>query len=442
MRKRLLLSLLLIVLSIFSYGQLVFPENATTYISQLEKYDKFMGVIAVSKNGQIELNEGAGYADLDHRVEMLPDTKFRIGSITKMFTSVLVLKAVEENKLRLDDKLSLYLPQIPNADSITIELMLRHRSGIFSVTSEPDFFEWCVKPKTRTELVDIILRNPPVFQPDVKAEYSNSNYILLTFILEDLYQKKYHELLSEKITQPLGLTNTSVGKKINAPENEAYSYRYNGKWEIEAETDMSVPQGAGMIVSTASDLITFIEALFEGKLITKENLDKMTEIKDRFGLGIFMFPFEGKQSFGHAGGIDGFTSMLVHYPEENVTFCFLSNGLNIHKNTISIAILSYAFGLRYEAPSFSTVKVETSILDTYTGEYTSEEFPRNLQVIQKDGQLMAQFADQEAFPLDAFDNTTFRNDQMGLQLVFNSQQNMLILNKGGRNFPFKKFTGR
>lgn len=438
MKTSIFLSFLFVIRSIAGFAQQTFPENAVMYISQLANYQKFMGVIAVSKNGELQLNEPAGLADVENNVPVQPNTKFRIGSISKTFTSVLVLKAVEEGKLKLDDKLSVYLPQIRNSGTITIEQMLRHRSGIYSVTSAVDYLAWCTTPQTRDQLIAIIQKNQPAFEPDAKSEYSNSNYILLTFILEDLYGKTYAALLSEKIAQPLGLNDTYVGGKIDIQKNEAYSYRFAGKWEKENETDMSVPRGAGAVVSNTRDLITFIEALFAGKLITQSSLDKMTEMKDRTGLGMFQFPFEENEGFGHSGGIDGFRSVLVHYPGEKVTFCYLTNGLNYNKNDMSYAILSYAFGKPYELPSFETVAVKQSVLKKYTGEYTSADFPGTIRIFIENDQLMGQASGQGPFLLEASNPTTFRNDMAGVKMVFDAKQRAFTMTQGGRTLQFKK----
>ncbi|MGV3629771.1 MAG: serine hydrolase domain-containing protein [Bacteroidota bacterium] len=438
MKKHLLLPVFLVTVFISGFSQQTFPDNALHFISQLEKYDKFMGVIAVSKDRQIQFNQAVGYADAEQKIKLNADSKFRVGSISKMFTSVLVLKATEEGKMNLNDKLSSYLPQIPNADSITIEQMLRHRSGIFSVSSAADYLQWCEHPKSRQELIQIILENKPAFEPGTKAEYSNSNFILLGFILEDIYGKKLSVLLTEKITRPLGLTNTSIGSKIEPSGNEAYSYRYTQNWKKEIETDMSIPGGAGAVVSTTKDLITFIEALFDGKLIQAENLDKMTEIKDRYGLGMFRFPFDDKTAYGHSGSIDGFLSMLAYYPKEKVTYCFLSNGMNYNRNEMSIAILSYTFGMPYDLPSFESVTVKQSVLKKYTGEYASEQFPAKIRIFLENEQLMGQATGQDPFRLEASDETNFRNDQAGLKIAFDAKKQSFTLNQGGKSFLFQK----
>ena len=116
-------------------------------------------------------------------------------------------------------------------------------------------------------MVEIITLAGSDFEPDSKTEYSNSNFVLLTYILEKTYSQSYSELLQNYIIRPVGLTNTYFGGKITPNQNECKSYRFNGTWKIEPETDISIPLGAGGIISTTSDLTKFADALFSGKLL-------------------------------------------------------------------------------------------------------------------------------------------------------------------------------
>ena len=234
------------------------------YFETLADNNKFMGSVAVAHNGNIIYQKAIGFADAENKKKADTKTKYRIGSITKTFTATLVMKAVEENKLKLNETLEKYYPQIKNADSITIEHLLSHRSGIHSFTNDEEYDEWNEQAKTEKELIEIIAKGESVFEPGSKAEYSNPNYILLSFILQKIYKKTYADLLKEKITKPLGLSDTYFGSAVNVTKNEANSYRYNSTWEKETETHTSIPMGAGGIVSTATDLVKFAYALFSG----------------------------------------------------------------------------------------------------------------------------------------------------------------------------------
>src|SRR5690606_24056848 len=216
-----------------------------TFFDTLEKNQKFNGSVALSENGKIIYERSLGFADFETKTQNNADTKFRIGSISKTFTAALILKAEEEGKLNLEQKIDLYFPTIKNANKITIENLLNHRSGIHSFTDDSSYLEWNTQPKTKEELIALISNYNADFEPDSKADYSNSNYVLLSFILEEIYGKSYAEILNEKIIQPLGLKNTKFGGEIKVSNKEANSYKFEGNWVKESETDTSIPMGAG-----------------------------------------------------------------------------------------------------------------------------------------------------------------------------------------------------
>lgn len=324
-----------------------------------------MGSFALSHDGKEIYKKSIGYADAAHEIPNQDNTKFRVGSISKMFTSVLVFMAAEDGLLSFNDTIEKYFPDVPNAEKITISNLLNHRSGIFNFTSNPLYLSWSTQSKTREELVEIINGTKSVFEPNSKSEYSNSNYVLLTFILEDTFKKSYADLVSERIVNPLKLKNTYLGGKTDIGTNESYSYKFTDTWKKESETDMSIPLGAGAIVSTPSDLNMFITSLFAEKLITQKSLDQMKTITDGYGMGIFQMPFYDKKGFGHNGGIDGFTSMLGYLPEDQLAFSVTSNGSRINNNDIVIAALSAYFNKPFELPSFKTIKVAAEKLKQY-----------------------------------------------------------------------------
>ncbi|MGM0408372.1 MAG: serine hydrolase domain-containing protein, partial [Bacteroidota bacterium] len=284
--------------------------------STIEINEKGMGSISIFKNGNEVYQNSIGFTSIEENIPLTNQTKFRIGSVSKTFTATIVMKLIEQGKISLDDKLGNYFPEILNSETITIEHLLKHRSGIYNFTSAEDYVTWMEQPITRDELVEKIVSHGSVFEPDEKTEYSNSNYVLLSFIIEDITGKNFSEILSDFITQPCKLNDTYLGSKINLSQNEADSYTMLKDWKMSTETDMSVPMGAGAIVSTPTDLNRFLYCLFNHQLISAESLDKMTNIQDGMGLGIFQVPFYDKKAFGHTGGIDGFQSNAFFFPKE------------------------------------------------------------------------------------------------------------------------------
>lgn len=285
-------------------------------------------------------------------------------------------------------------------------------------------------------MVEIIANGGNDFEPNSKADYSNSNYVLLSFILEKVYKKPYREILTEKIIKPLGLKNTFYGGKINVKNNEANSYHFENGWIKETETDMSIPLGAGAIVSTPSDLLKFADALFGGKIISENSLKLMQTIKENYGYGLFQMPFGDKKAFGHTGGIDGFTSNYGYFPEEKVSFAFTSNGKNFKENDIALAILSAAFKQPYNIPTFKLIDLNREDLDQYLGIYSSTDIPLKITITKNDKTLTAQATGQSAFPLEATAKNMFKFDQAGIVLEFKASEKKMILNQGGQSYNF------
>jgi CubicO group peptidase (beta-lactamase class C family) len=409
-----------------------------SYYNALEANNKFMGSVAVSRNGKIIYSRSAGYSDFENMKKADADSKYRIGSISKTFTSVLVLKAVEEGKLKLNQTIGEYFPGIKNSDKITIENLLYHRSGIHNFTDDKEYLTWNTRPVTEKEMIDIIAGGGSDFEPDSKSQYSNSNYVLLTFILEKTFRKPYAELLKKYIAQPLGLTNTKLGGKINTSENECNSYKYMDTWKPETETDISIPLGAGGIVSTPVDLVKFSDALFGGKLLKTETLELMKTPNGQYGMGLFKIPFYEKTGYGHTGGIDGFSSVFSYFSDGNISYALTCNGSNYNNNNISIAVLSAVFNKPYDIPDFKTYEVSPEELDKYPGVYSSEQIPIKITVTRVNRTLVAQGTGQSAFPLEAVEKDIFRFDQAGIVMEFNIESKTMILKQGGGQFTFTK----
>ena len=436
--KKLLLIFLITLFTATSFAQKFDKEKLDLYFQTLENNNKFMGSVALSENGKIIYTKSIGFSDVESKTKPNETTKYRIGSISKSFTSAMILKAREENKLSLATTIDQYFPLIKNSNKITISNLLNHRSGIHSFTTNEDYLSWNTKKKSEEELLKIIEDGGSDFEPNSKADYSNSNYVLLSFILEEIYKKPYSEILQEKIIKPISLKNNYAGGKINLKNNEAHSYTFENHWIKETETDLSIPLGAGAIVSTPSDLLQFTNALFNGKIISEKNLKLMETIKDDYGSGLFQMPFGTKKAFGHTGGIDGFSSNYGYFPEEKVAFALTSNGSNYTNNNIAIAVLNAVFNQPYEIPTFKTLDLSSADLDQYLGIYSSKDIPLKIAVTKNDTTLMAQATGQSAFPLDASDKNIFKFDQAGIILEFMPANKTMILKQGGKNYTFIK----
>ncbi|MDQ3072834.1 MAG: beta-lactamase family protein [Bacteroidota bacterium] len=438
---------LLLVLLTFSFGVSAQTFNAArldSFLTLLEENNKMMGSLTITKAGRQEFSKAYGYSSINDRTASDPETKYRIGSISKMFTSVMIFQLIEEGKLTLATKLSDFFSEIPNANQITISRLLNHQSGLYNFTNDSTYLEWNTRKRGRQEILELIKGYEPSFKPGKKSEYSNTNYVLLGYIIEEITGKTYTEELKSRITDKIGLKNTFVGSTIAHESGDALSFNFIGKnWEPESETDMSIPGGAGAIISTPGDLTTFIEALFtSGKLLNEESLSQMTVIKDGYGYGIFKFPFYKHFSYGHTGGIDGFNSMVAYFPDDSVAVAFTGNGMNYPMNDIVLNALRIYYDMPFTMPVFTAYSISPQDLIKYEGIYSSSGFPLKITIKSEEDILTAQATGQPSFPLDAVSDTEFKFDPAGVVLIFirapDGNINEVTLQQRGRSFLLKK----
>jgi len=343
--KRLLLLLLLSSTCCFSQQENFKPLDSL--LDQLSSQDKLMGSMTILKDGKQIYSKSVGYQYISEKKKKkaTSQSKYRIGSITKTFTAVMIFQLIDEKKIALEDKLSKFYPQIPNASKISIANLLNHSSGVYNITSDPTIDDWIYKPTTEKEMIARISSHKADFQPSEKTSYSNTNYILLGYILEQIEGKSYKRVLKERIVDKLGLQNTYFGGSIDIGNNEALSYIYDEEKNnalVEAsQEDLSNPGGAGGIVSNTSDLTTFITALFSGKLITKKSLQLMTTVSDKgICYGIFYANMKGFDIYASEGTIDRFQSFLMYVPKTKTAIAITANALNYSKMAIMLAALS------------------------------------------------------------------------------------------------------
>lgn len=438
MKKKILITLSLSFVLGLGYSQKMNVAKLDSLFQILEAKDKFMGSIVVSQNGTLVYSKSIGKADVETNTKASHLTKYRIGSISKMFTSVLIFEAIEEKKLSLNQTLANYYPTIENASKITIGNLLNHRSGIHNFTDDAEYLQYNTTAKSESQMVAIMAKAKSDFEPNSKANYSNSNYVLLSYILQKIYNKPYATILKDKITKPLGLKNTYVGRKINVQNNEANSYKLSGQWIKETETDMSIPMGAGAIVSNPSDLALFIENLFAKKIINESNLNQMTTIQDKYGMGVFQIPFQDKKGFGHKGGIDEFRSVLYYFPTDKVAVALTSNGKSYDNNDIIVAALSSYFNKPFVIPTFTTLNLTSEELDPFLGEYSAAGFPLKINIMKDNATLFAQATGQSSFPLEAIKKNIFQFLAAGITIEFNPNEKQLILKQGGGTFTLTK----
>ena len=438
MTKLSYIHILFFLFVINSFSQNLDAKKLDLYFQNLEANNKFMGSVAILKDGRIIYTNQTGFTNIKTGEKPNNKTKYRIGSISKTFTATLILKAEEEDKLSLNQTLDVFFPSIKNAKKITISNLLNHRSGIHNFTNDTDYYSYMTGSKSEKEMVTLITKKGSDFEPNTQAQYSNSNYVLLSYILEKIYNNTYANLLKEKITNPFNLKDTHFDTNIDLKDNECNSYTFLGKWIKQPVTHSSIPMGAGAITSTPTDLVLFSDALFSNKIISTNSVNKMKTIQEGYGMGIFQIPFYNKTAFGHTGGIDGFRSSFGYFQKENCAFAFIANGENYNSNKIAIAILSSLFNKPYDIPEFNSVKYSSSDLDQYVGVYSDKSFPLKITISKVKNTLIAQATGQPKLVLEPIKKNIFTYETASLSLEFTPKLNQMILKQGVGTYNLTK----
>ncbi len=306
------------------------------------------GVVGVMKDGKIVFVKGYGMADLEDDQPNKADTIFRIGSITKQFTTAMLMMLVERGQLSLSDPISKYFPDFPKAEGITVRHLLDHTSGIHSYTDK-NFSSRGWREHDTKEMVSYIAGQDNLIDYPVGTEYryNNSAYLMAGAIVEKLTGKTYAVALQDMIAKPLGLTDTAYDDERTIVPRRAKGYGLrDDKLAIPLPLSVSVSGGAGAIRSTAADMLRWHEALFAGKVVKPESLALMIEpakLKDGrltsaarkpdakgrppldYGLGLAVGSRDGRRLIGHGGAINGFNSSLYTYPDDKTTIVLLVN---------------------------------------------------------------------------------------------------------------------
>jgi CubicO group peptidase (beta-lactamase class C family) len=340
-------------------------QKIDALVKQYSNYGQFNGSVLVAEKGKIIYEKGFGLANMEWAIPNQPDTKFRIGSLTKQFTAALVLQLVEEGKIKLDGKLSDYLSDYrkDTGEKVTIHQLLNHTSGIPNYTNRPDFFaEFSRDPYNITDFVKKFASGDLEFEPGSKYSYNNSGYSLLGAIIEKITGKSYETVLTERIFKPLGMTNSGYDNHAPLIQKRASGYEKRPSGYVNAGyLDMSLPYAAGSIYSTVDDLFKWDQALYQDKIISAENKKLMfTPGLGNYGYGIRITDQPiGKTDqktkvIQHGGGISGFNSLLTRLVDKQQTIILLDNvSLGRYHGNITNSITNILNGQPVEPPKKS-----------------------------------------------------------------------------------------
>lgn len=428
MKIKLLLGIILSLATFSSaYAQPLDKTKLDQLFDRLLEKNKGMGSITIAKDGKVLYTRSFGYGQITETIKtpLTDQTKYRISSITKMYTAVMIFQLIEEGKLKPSDKLDKFFPQIPNATKITIDQILSHRSGIPNVVPDGSGMQ----PRTEEERVAEIAKLQPDFEPGTRHLYSNSGYVLLGYIVEKASGQSYLQALKDRIVSKLDLKNTYMGTgNTNVARNESLSYRYVGGWREAREPDFSIVAGAGAIVSTPTDMVKFIQGLFDLKLISQNSLDQMKTMIDGEGMGMEPFTFAGKTLYGHTGGSSTSGAWLAYYPEEKLAMAYTTNAKIYPVKNIISGVFDIYWNRPFEIPSFDVLKINPEILDQYTGVYTAAGAPVKWIVTRKDSTLFIQQESGSAIPVEPIDEHKF-TITTGVTLEFDTAKKQMTIKR-------------
>ena len=359
------------VLAVF-IQQAAFAQDHAAKIQEVlataHKYRQFNGAALVAENGKVVYKGAFGSANMEWNIPNTPDTKFRLGSITKQFTATVILQLVEQGKIKLDGKLSDYLPEYRKdvGEKVTIHHLLTHTSGIPSYTSQPGFAENVSRnPYKVDEFVKKYASGNLEFEPGSKFLYNNSGYFLLGAIIEHVTGKPYEQVLKQNIFDPLGMKNTGYDHHDTILPKRATGYSKTPDGYTNAlYLDMSIPYAAGSLYSTVEDLYLWDQALYTDKLLSAQSKALMyTPFLDNYAYGWAITKASFKQNnadvpiITHGGGINGFTTTIVRFPKEKNLIVMLDNTGTEYLDRLSDSIAKIIYNQPYEQPKVSIVSV-------------------------------------------------------------------------------------
>ena len=424
------------------------------YLQAHYETGRFMGNAIVVRDGAVVFAKGYGMANLEHQVPNARSTKFRIGSITKQFTAAAILQLQDRGLLDVQAPVATYLPDYPNGDLITIHHLLTHTAGIPNLTSFPDYLEWMKQPTTLEDLLARFRELPLEFEPGEQFRYSNSGYVLLTQIIEQVSGQSYADYLQTQLFTPLGLENTGYEHPLAVIDSLASGYQFTGEGYQQAEfINMAVPAGAGGLYSTPDDLIRWQQFLINADnrppdILSDAAIAAMStphipmgedapELSYGYGLVV------GANGFTfHGGGINGFLTYLGSLPDQGITVAVLSNVENANPSGMAEDLLAILKGQPYDLPTNEeAVPISPEILERYIGTYqVTPEF--QVAITVESGQLHIQGTGQPQIPLFPTSETEFFARLLEFRIVFNTAADGTVesatLLQNGQELPAPK----
>jgi len=433
--------------------------KADKYLTTWAKQGRFSGTVLIAKDDKVLLRKSYGMANYELNVPNTPETVYRIGSITKLFTGFGILQLEEKGLLKVSDPVVKYVPELPAAwNAITIHQLLCHKSGVpdfINAKAYSDFENSQHVENALKEFADKPLLSPP----GEVLRYSNSGYILLGRIIEKVSGRTYEQYLKETILQPAEMTHTAFDHAAELVPMRASGYRWDGEAIINATYgDPAYPASAGALRSTVDDLYRFDRALKSGKLFSIAVMDKAWapyahwtapppfDIDAEYGYGWMSGAEFGHRYVGHGGWVNGFVSQFTRYPDDDAVMIVLWNFETATNISVSKDLAAIMFGGKYDVPQLRpVVHPAQETLARYVGEYRVG--PLKVEITLRNGRLYALGTGQpNPYGLIAVSDTEFYCNDMPTWIRFvkdeKGEVNQVIVKLGEREIPASRFVAQ
>lgn len=391
MKKNIFLFFFLLPFSLF--GQKSYSELTEKYMQAQVSVNQFSGCVLIMKDGKPILKKAYGLADRRENTENTIETKFRIGSITKQFTAASILILEEQGKLSVNDKLSKYFPEFANGDSITLHLLLCHRSGLGDYSEDESLDTLIKQRRTKEFMIQFISKISPEFLPNSDYNYCNSNYYLLGCIIEKVSGKNFREFVNQNIILPLEMKNTLVEQQEELTDNKAKGYiKTEAGYENEPYYSLDVLYSAGAMLSTVEDLYKWNDLSLR-KILSQESIKKMytpyTFNNTHYGYGAVIDTFQNNLRIWHSGGGWAFNANISRYPLNDMCVIVLSNNQG-NSEGIANALSAIMFGAEVIPPYihkqyFMDYKNYSGFIGTWIGETNGVK--SEMEIFYKDDDL-------------------------------------------------------
>jgi CubicO group peptidase (beta-lactamase class C family) len=419
-------------------------------LSSVYKPDGPGASILVKKQGKVVLRKGYGLANLELNVPVEPDMIFRLGSVTKQFTAVAILMLAEEGKLSLQDEITKLLPDYPTqGKKITVENLLTHTSGVKSYTDLSEWLPLQRKDMTVAEIIDLAKDKPMEFAPGERWKYCNSGYVLLGAIIEKVSGRTYADFLQDRVFGPLGMKSSCYDSTSRIIPRRIPGYaKGNAGYENAPYLSMSQPYAAGSLASSVDDLAVWTEGLLSGKLIKRETLEKAFasyKLKDgqdtKYGYGWCVSDYEGHRLIEHGGGIHGFLSHVMLFPEDRVFVAMLANStvMDLQPEPLAFKAGCLALGIPYKEPV--PISVPEKDLEPLIGVY-SDARGDEAYIKRREGKLFIQIEELGESEIRPVSSTEFFLADFPARLHFlkDAQGTVTGLKMSARIGPDRSYT--